>query len=154
LIWVRVAAATLLTGLLSPFLFGLFLTCFVVQNSQAIQELDPLKILSFGAIVGGFGSLIALPCAILQGLLVEWPLMVLQKRRMLKFRLHVAIGTCTAFFIMMLVTEVFGVLPHPRETVADFADGLPFSLLAAFCGGLCSAWFWSKLVAHHVQASK
>jgi hypothetical protein len=136
-------AAIVLTGIVSPLIFAAGFVAFGLAQTGRPDLSGIVDLVSFIWLVGSF---IALPCAVVIGLCVEWP----KSYWLLK---RPSAGWWVSFVISLLA---FQVLLHSllladlamRVSVssADLADSLAFMTCAAAVGGACSAAFWWWLV--------
>jgi len=132
----RGLAAVLLTGIVSPLIFA--------AGSGAAAFLQS-GIAEFVSIVWFVGAFIALPCAMVIGLCIEWP----KSYWMMK---HRSGGLCVFFLISLLAAEVllhsmlFMDIGRGTHQTSDLAGNLIFFTFIAAIGGVCSAAFWWGLV--------
>ena len=154
----RGIAATLLTGIVSPLLVavgaGVF---FLVAYPFRVAPQSATQIArSMGeavAVVGGFGAFIALPCAIVIGLCVEWPKahwLLIRSSKGLLMSLAISVLAAELVFLSMPFIDIF---VRKRLLPSDWLESLAFVASAAVIGGACSAAFWWWLVVRPCRLS-
>jgi len=138
----RAFAAIVLTGIVSSLIFAVGFT--VVGLAQSGKR-DLTGIVEFVSAIWFVGAIIALACAIIIGLGVEWPKSYwLLKRSSAGWWISLIISLLAAeallhsFFLAEIAARGMG--------SPDLAGSLVFSASAAAVGGACSAAFWWWLV--------
>lgn len=138
----RGLAAILLTGIVSPLIFAVgFAAVGLLQSGRR----DFTGIAEFVSGVWFVGSFIALACAMVMGLCIEWP-----KSYWLMKRLSG--GSWVSFLISLLAAEfilhslLFVDLARGTARISNLAGSLIFFASAAAIGGACSAGFWWAFV--------
>jgi hypothetical protein len=140
----RALAAILLTGIVSSLIVAAeFAVAGLAQFSSSNRTFA--GIMEFVSAVWFVGSFIALPCALIVGLCVEWPKSYwLLKRPSRGWWLSLSISLLAA---AVLLHSWFWIGILRRGSIGpDLADGLVFFTCAAAVGGACSAAFWWWLV--------
>ena len=141
----RGSLAIALTGIASPFVFAL---CYVTL--AWLQQPDrslPAQMDSV-AFVWIFGSVVALPCALLVGLMIEVPMArcALERNQATPFRFQIEISVAVSIALLLapwLLRTATGQSARPRP---DLLEDLIFFASAGAIGGLCSACFWRGIV--------
>ncbi|MET3845248.1 hypothetical protein [Bradyrhizobium sp. OAE829] len=138
----RGLAAILLTGIVSPLIFAVgFAAVGLLQSGRR----DFTGIAEFVSAVWFVGSFIALACAMVIGLSIEWP-----KSYWLMKRLSG--GWWVSFLISLFAAEfllhslLFVDVARGTAQTSNLAGSLIFFTSAAAIGGTCSAGFWWALV--------
>ena len=133
-------AAILLTGFASPPIFASgFAAVGVIQSGNR----NFTAIMEFVSAVSAFGWFIALGCALVIGLCIEWPkscwLLIYPSGKWWASLLISVVAAETLLHSLLLIAT--------RGSIgSDLADGLVFFTGAAAIGGTCSAAFWWWLV--------
>lgn len=138
---VRAGAAMLLTGVVA----ALFVATSTAVFFSLSKPTTAMAFVEFVTIVWFFGSFIALGCAVLLGLFVEWPKIKWLKSDAISSHLLISIAGAETLLLSWATISQATVPTSPAHQ--DAMNGFLFVAFAAAIGGACSATFWWKLVA-------
>lgn len=141
---IRALVATLLTGLVTPFLAATFwvLAAWLLDSRERLTPGFPFDLVGF---FGLYGIIPAIPCAIVVAIVAESPKALWLSR---KAGYHHLAGVALSLLAALAIPAAF--VAWNLSNSADFEDFEAFGFVivvgAFVIGGLCSAFFWWLLV--------
>lgn len=149
----RSLVAMLLTGLFSPLLLAMGTAVFFFIIEHSIKKMDGVA--AFVGTVWFFGSFVAMPCAVLLGLLVEWPkIKWLMGLKPAGIRGSLFLSIAGAEILLLSGLTISAALQPPSQFSDGIGEGFLFVAVAAAIGGGCSGAFWWKLVVMPMRRAR
>ncbi len=145
---VRAVAAMLLTGIAAALITATGTAAFFSLS----KPISAKAFVEFVTMVWFFGSFIALACAFLLGLIVEWPKIRWLKSNAIGWSLLISIAGAEALLLSWAVISYVAASASPIHN--DVVSSFLFLAFAAAIGGACSAMFWRKLVAKPMRQAR
>lgn len=141
----RGSLATALTGLAAPLVFALGYIFVALLEQPERSSAGRMDFVSF---TWFFGFILALPCAVLLGLMVEVPIARRAQKngRAAPFLLHIALSVAASVGLLLTPWLLSLAGYQSARSRPDLIDDLLFFVGAGGIGGLCSACLWQGLV--------